>query len=324
MTLKDVGGQAAIGILQQTLAGENPIGLASAAETLAEMGEVTAMPRLVELIQHEDPGVRASACAALGRLAKAQDTEVIQALIAALKDTIPGVRQVIALALGRIGSPLAVAPLIACLQRRDEFRLVRRAAAWSLSKLGPDPLAVEALSEALTDKDGEVRVLAAQGLGQIGHAKVINLLRPLTEDWQETGHGTVALAVIKAIQEIEARNAELQPPTPAVPMGHGEESLSERKQRLGLTPAAPASAVPAAEEIIAAAPAVTPPLAEAPPVSAAEPAASAPEPVVTPATAPAPKRTSPRKRKAPAPRKRKAPAAKPPAATEGIEMNDES
>ena len=330
MTLKDVGGQAAIGILQQTLAGENPVGLASAAETLAEMGEVTAMPRLVELIQHEDPGVRASACAALGRLAKAQDTEVVQALIAALKDTIPGVRQVIALALGRIGSPLAVAPLIACLRRRDEFRLVRRAAAWSLSKLGPDPLAVEALSEALTDKDGEVRVLAAQGLGQIGHAKVINLLRPLTEDWQETGHGTVALAVIKAIQEIEARNADLQPPTPAVSMGHGEESLSERKQRLGLAPAAPEPAVPAAGETVAAAPAVTPPLAEAPAVSAAEPAVSAaepavsaPEPVVAPTPAPTPKRTSPRK-SAPAPRKRKAPAAEPPAATEGLKLNDET
>ena len=101
---------------------------------------------------------------------------------------------------------------------------------------------MEALSEALTDKDGEVRLLAAQGLGQIGHAKVVNLLRPLVEDWHDTGRGTVAMAVIKAIQEIEARNAALQPPTPEVPIEHGEESLVERKRRLGLIPAEAAPA----------------------------------------------------------------------------------
>ncbi|MGB4802795.1 MAG: HEAT repeat domain-containing protein, partial [Anaerolineae bacterium] len=244
MTLKDVGGQVAIGILQQTLAGESPVGLASAAEALAELGEVTAVPRLVELTRHDDPGVRASACAALGRLAQAQDADVIQALIATLKDAIPGVRQLAAQALGRVGAPLAVTPLIAALRRRDEFRLVRRSATWSLGQLGPDPLAVEALSEALTDKDGEVRLLAAQGLGQIGHAKVVNLLRPLVEDWHDTGRGTVAMAVIKAIQEIEARNAALQPPTPEVPIEHGEESLAERKRRLGLMPAEAAPVPP--------------------------------------------------------------------------------
>ncbi len=336
MTLKDVGGQAAIGILQQTLAGESPVGLAAAAESLAELGEVTAIPRLVELTQHNDPGVRASACAALGRLAQAQDAEVIQALMAALKDPIPGVRQVAAQALGRVGSPLAVAPLIAALRRRDEFRLVRRAATWSLGKLGPDPLAVEALSEALTDKDGEVRQLAAQGLGQIGHAKVINLLRPLAEDWHDTGRGTVAMAVIKAIQEIEARNAELQPPTPDVPIEHGEESLGERKQRLGLTPAAPEPAPAEAAEPVRVetpAPAVLPTpetdaSAAAPITAPAEPAAMAPEPVVVPppAAAEAPKRSSTRKAapKRASPRKRKTPAAEPPAPTDGLELNDEA
>ncbi len=109
------------------------------------------------MTQHNDPGVRASACAALGRLVQPQDAEVIQALTTALKDSIPGVRQVVAQALGRVGSPLAVASLITALRRRDEFRLVRRAATWTLVKLGLDPLALEALSEALSDKDGEVR-----------------------------------------------------------------------------------------------------------------------------------------------------------------------
>ena len=326
MTLKDVGGQVAIGILQQTLAGESPVGLASAAEALAELGEVTAVPRLVELTRHDDPGVRASACAALGRLAQAQDADVIQALIATLKDTIPGVRQLAAQALGRVGAPLAVTPLIAALRRRDEFRLVRRSATWSLGQLGPDPLAVEALSEALTDKDGEVRLLAAQGLGQIGHAKVVNLLRPLVEDWHDTGRGTVAMAVIKAIQEIEARNAELRPPTPEVPIEHGEESLVERKRRLGLMPAeaAPAPLVEAAPvPPVEAAPVPPPPppaAEEAPPAPAAE------QPAQTDA---APKRPSRRKaepkRAAPhAPRKKKAPADEPVMPAEGLELNDEA
>mgnify|MGYP003377374890 CR=1 FL=1 len=291
---------------------------------MAELGEVTAIPRLIELTQHDDPGVRASASAALGRLARAQDAEVIQALIAALKDPIPGVRQVVAQALGRVGSPLAVPPLIAALRRRDEFRLVRRAAAWSLSKLGPDPLAVEALSEALTDRDGEVRQLAAQGLGQIGHARVISLLRPLVEDWHDTGRGTVAMAVIKAIQEIEARNAELRPPTPEAPIEHGEESLSERKQRLGLAPATPEPAPAAAAEpsrVETPAPA-TPPTPEADD-GAAEPAIVTTEPVA----ATAPKRPSTRKaapKRERAPRKRKAPDAEPPAPAEGLELNDEA
>lgn len=333
MTLKDVGGQAAIGILQQTLAGDSPVGLAAAAESLAELGEVTAIPRLVELTQHDDPGVRASASAALGRLAQAQDDEVIQALITALKDSIPGVRQVAAQALGRVGSPLAVAPLIAALRRRDEFRLVRRAATWSLGKLGPDPLAVEALSEALTDKDGEVRQLAAQGLGQIGHAKVISLLRPLAEDWHDTGRGTVAMAVIKAIQEIEARNAELRPPTPEAPIEYGEASLTARKQRLGLAPAAPEPAPAALESAPAAAaepsrvetPApATPPAPEADD-GAAEPAIVTLEPVAATAPKrPSTRKAAPKRETAPAPRKRKSPAVESPAPVEGLELNDEA
>ncbi len=342
MTLKDVGGQVAIGILQQTLAGESPVGLASAADSLAELGDVTAIPRLIELTRHNDPGVRASACAALGRLAQPQDEPVLQALIAALKDTIPGVRQLAAQALGRIGAPSAVIALVAALRRRDEFRLVRRAATWSLGKLGPDPLAVEALSEALTDKDGEVRLVAAQGLGQIGHAKVINLLRPLAEDWHDTGRGTVAMAVIKAIQEIEARNAALQPPTPEVPIEHGEESLAERKRRLGLMPAEAAPVPPVEAEPVPPAEAAPVPLAEAepappaeavpappPPPPAAEeapPALAAEQPAQTDA---APKRPSRRKaepkRAAPrAPRKKKAPADEPVMPAEGLELNDEA
>jgi HEAT repeat protein len=326
MTLKDMGGQAAIGILQQTLAGDSPVGLAAAAESLAELGEVTAIPRLVELTQHDDPGVRASACAALGRLAQAQDEEVVQALMTALKDAIPGVRQVAAQALGRVGSPLAVAPLIAALRRRDEFRLVRRAATWSLGKLGPDPLAVEALSEALTDKDGEVRQLAAEGLGQIGHAKVISLLRPLAEDWHDTGRGTVAMAVIKAIQEIEARHAELQPPTPEVPIEHGEASLMERKQRLGLAPVAPAAAAESGGVETPAPAALPTPQTDD---EAAEPAIVTTQPVFVspPAAAAAPKRSSTRKaapKRETAPRKRKAPAAEPSTPAEGLELNDEA
>ncbi|QLQ08890.1 MAG: HEAT repeat domain-containing protein [Anaerolineae bacterium] len=113
-------------------------------------------------------------------------------------------------------------------------------AAWSLGKLGPDAGAIAALTMALTDRDDQVRQIAAQGLGNIGHADVIAALRPLTQDTSDTGRGTVAAAAIQAIEEIEARRAALQPPTPAVPIDHGEASLDERKRRLGL-------AVPEAE-----------------------------------------------------------------------------
>lgn len=262
LTIQDIGGQAAISILQQTLASADPLGIATAAESLADLGERTSLPRLVELMQHEDPGVRVSAVAAVGRLATPQDGEAVQGLIAALGDLIPGVRQVAVLALGRIGAPTAAAPLAGCLQRHDEYLLVRRAAAWSLGKLGPDAGAIAALTMALTDRDDQVRQIAAQGLGNIGHADVIAALRPLTQDTSDTGRGTVAAAAIQAIEEIEARRAALQPPTPDVPIDHGEASLDERKRRLGLAvpEAEPAPPLPAAGEAAPPTAASTPPL----------------------------------------------------------------
>ncbi len=118
---------------------------------------------------------------------------------------------------------------------------------------------------------------------------MINFLRPLAEDWHDIGRGTVAMAVIKTIQEIEARNAELRPPTPEAPIEHGEESLTERKQRLGLAPAAPEPAPAAAAEsfqVETPAPATLPtPEADASAaaiMAAAEPAAMAPESVAVP------------------------------------------
>jgi HEAT repeat protein len=276
-----------------------------AAESLAELGERTSLPRLVELLQHDDPGVRVSAAAAVGRLATPEDSEAVQGLVAAMDDLIPGVRQVAAQALGRVGSPAAAAPLAARLRRKDEYLLVRRAAAWSLGKLGPDATAIEALTMALTDRDGQVRQIAAQGLGNIGHADVIAALRPLTQDTSDTGRGTVAAAAIQAIEEIEARRAALQPPTPEVPIDHGETSLDERKRRLGLAAPEP-EPVPAAESAPTAS---TEPVVTAPEAST-EPAVTAPEAPAgqTTATPAASTSAAATPRKARKPRKSKRPA----------------
>lgn len=293
LTIQDIGGQAAISILQQTLASEDPLGVSMAAESLADLGERSSLPRLVELLQHDDPGVRVSAAAAVGRLATPEDGEAVQALVVAMDDLIPGVRQVAAQALGRVGSPAAAAPLAARLRRKDEYLLVRRAAAWSLGKLGPDAVAIEALTMALTDRDGQVRQIAAQGLGTIGHAEVIAALRPLTQDTSDTGRGTVAAAAIQAIEDIEARRAALQPPTPEVPVDHGETSLDERKRRLGL-------AAPEPEPEPAATPPLTPPAAQTPAAPAGQPAA-APSAPPEPATPRKSRKSRKSKRPPPAP-----------------------
>ncbi|QLQ07028.1 MAG: HEAT repeat domain-containing protein [Anaerolineae bacterium] len=126
MTIQDIGGQAAISILQQTLASATRSVLRPRPNHWPTWANAPPCPAW-SAMQYEDPGVRASAVAAVGRLATPQDGEAVQGLIAALGDLIPGVRQVAALALGRIGAPTAAAPLAGCLQRHDEYLLVRRA-----------------------------------------------------------------------------------------------------------------------------------------------------------------------------------------------------
>jgi len=89
----------------------------------------------------------------------------VEALTQALKDKDSTVRSCAAMSLGKIGDP-AIEPLIHTLKNGD--RLARMNAVIALGEIG-GKLAVEALTQALKDKDSTVRSFAKEVLEKIKH-----------------------------------------------------------------------------------------------------------------------------------------------------------
>ncbi len=104
---------------------------------------------------------------------------VIATLITALKDEAPGVRAAAARALGEVENPQAVIHLLHALDDAEVW--VRYYAARSLGTHA-SPEALEALTRlAHTDPANMVRAAAMEALGQIGGARAVAALAPLTE-----------------------------------------------------------------------------------------------------------------------------------------------
>jgi HEAT repeat protein len=145
---------------------------AMAAEVLGLLDEMTACPELIFCLDDPEPGVRASAVRALGRLGMPQATKAVSGCLAPGED--PAVRAAAARALGRIGDIDAVPALTASLP--DPHYWLAHNAAEALALLGPPgrealagvaaagspgaPHAREALSR--------LRVVAGQPAGQRG------------------------------------------------------------------------------------------------------------------------------------------------------------
>ena len=77
-----------------------------------EVSEALGLEKLIELLKHEDEGVRVLAAAALG---DQKDTRAVPALIEALSDEEAGVRRYAVRSLGKIKDSRAVAVLIEAL-----------------------------------------------------------------------------------------------------------------------------------------------------------------------------------------------------------------
>jgi HEAT repeat protein len=108
-----------------------------------------AVPRLLELTQHDEPLVRAAAVELVGYLGEAGDSVPLPRML------------------------------------RDTSAAVRAAAAGALGRLGASP-ARDALVDALDDRVPEVRVAAARALGQIGGRRALEgLLRVAGTDEHE-------------------------------------------------------------------------------------------------------------------------------------------
>jgi hypothetical protein len=131
---------------------------------------------LTVALKDSDPGVRAAAAQALGRL---DDKSAGNALAAALNDPSPEVQEQVVMALAELEDPRAVPGLEKLLTSTDAD--VREQAA---SRLGDLDLTVAppALLNALKDSNGDVREAAANSLGNIQDQKAVPALVPLLND----------------------------------------------------------------------------------------------------------------------------------------------
>jgi HEAT repeat protein len=132
---------------------------------------------LTVALKDSDPGVRAAAAQALGRL---DDKSAGNALAAALNDPSPEVQEQVVMALAELEDPRAVPGLEKLLTTSTDADVREQAA----SRLGDLDLTVAppALLNALKDSNGDVREAAANSLGNIQDQKAVPALVPLLND----------------------------------------------------------------------------------------------------------------------------------------------
>jgi len=188
-------GKPAVPPLIRALREQDPGMRETAARILADIGPQAsqAVPELVNALNDSDRGVRVQAAITLGEIGP-QATDAVPALFEALKD--PKTYEASMRALEKIGidSKVAIPELIEALKYEDlrtyaaqglldigpetipeliralegEYGPVRAYAAWILGKMGPDAkAAIPALTEALWDRDKQVRGTAQWALQEI-------------------------------------------------------------------------------------------------------------------------------------------------------------
>jgi len=135
---------------------------AAACEVLVKLGEPS-VPKLVELLEHDDQDVRMAAADSLGRIASKKAT------LALLKSTrdIAAVRRVAISALCAICDPRSTDLLVEVLSHTRDDGEVRARTARALSVIG-GPKAIATLTAALGDWDSKVRTSVVTGLQRMG------------------------------------------------------------------------------------------------------------------------------------------------------------
>ena len=202
---------------------------ASAGRALGRLASRDAVPDLVRALRDPVVDVRVVAAAAIWRL---PDPAAVPALLELLRDADPSARQWGALALGVVRDRRATAPLVTLL--RDPERSVRLDAIRALGRIrdasalgalegharadandmeerleatsalatleGPEKM--NALVRLLAHDDRQVRLRAAESLGQVGDALVVPALRRRRGEESNAG---VRSALDAAVREIERR-----------------------------------------------------------------------------------------------------------------------
>jgi HEAT repeat protein len=186
-----------------------------AAAALWRLPDAAAVPSLIRLTRDADPSARQWAVLALG---VARDPRSVAGLVGLLTDPVEDVRMDAIRSLGRIGHPTALSALTSLVndaERPVEERLEGLNSIASLS--GPDK--VNVLVHVLDDDDSQVRLRAAEALGQVGDALAVPALRRRR---QSERSGAVRGALDAAVSAIRARarerrRAQAHGETPATP-----------------------------------------------------------------------------------------------------------
>jgi len=151
----------------------------NAARMLGELGDLTAVSHLIEVLKFDKNGsVRLYAARALGELGDA--TATIPLIESLREDRNVDVRVRAARALGRLGGEEVVIPLVEALS--DSNSQVCMTAADALVEIGP--IASPPLVESLLSDKINVRCDAARALGELGDAAAVPaLMNVLTDEW---------------------------------------------------------------------------------------------------------------------------------------------
>lgn len=246
-------------------------------KALAGHGDA-ALPKLVELLQHEDEECRFKVCAVLGYMGS-KASSVVTSIIKRFDDRSIMVRRNAAFAAGRTGnaslphlqkalkakSPLvrlgavsalavmkadavtAVPDLIACL--KDECPQVRAEAAYALSKMGPlASEGVHALTDALGDTNPRVRVNAAGALGSIGCQHAIDAIPLLIKGLKDEVE-SVRWSHVRALGKMRSAAKDAVPSLIEL-LNDKEEVRQEVISALGRIGPASAPAIPAIKRVM--------------------------------------------------------------------------
>ncbi len=149
----------------------------TAAQSLGELGDESAVRPLLDALNDTDVSVRESAALALANF---EGRDVAEALMILLKENTISVQIAATEALGQIGSVEAVAPISELLVSKEAK--VREVATIALGRIN-DPASVTPLINSLRDPEERVRWYAADSLGSIGSSEAVEpLIELLSKD----------------------------------------------------------------------------------------------------------------------------------------------
>jgi HEAT repeat protein len=144
------------------------------------------------LTSDTDPGVRAAAASALGRL----NDDGAGALAKAFSDSDATVRVAAFQAAGKVNSFTDVSSAVAV--TGDSNALVRRVGIELLDAMGATDAAEAVLKLAQTDPDSEVRLVSCHALGAIGDPSMVSELQAIsTNDTNQQVQDQAAIAVLR-------------------------------------------------------------------------------------------------------------------------------